>query len=103
MYVIVFQNCLNYVQRINPPLNFTPSISLFLLKVVGLTASLGVGKANSELMAQKYIQKMMANLDAEELSTVNKCLPELTEHVIVAEQGTFFSFYAATKLTKTSI
>ncbi|VDI28322.1 ATP-dependent RNA helicase DDX58, partial [Mytilus galloprovincialis] len=56
--------------------------------VVGLTASLGVGKANSELMAQKYIQKMMANLDAEELSTVNKCLPELTEHVIVAEQET---------------
>ncbi|CAC5422567.1 DDX58 [Mytilus coruscus] len=56
--------------------------------VVGLTASVGVGRANSEEMAQKYIQKMMANLDAEELSTVNECLPELTEHVIVAEQET---------------
>jgi hypothetical protein len=31
---------------------------------------------------------MMANLDAEELVTVQKCLPELSEHVIVPEQGT---------------
>jgi hypothetical protein len=31
---------------------------------------------------------MMANLDAEELVTVKKCLPELSEHVIVPEQGT---------------
>lgn len=58
------------------------------MQVVGLTASVGVGRANSDEMAQKHIQKMMANLDAEELSTVNECLPELTEHVIVAEQGT---------------
>lgn len=56
--------------------------------VVGLTASVGVGRANTEVMAQNHIQKMMANLDAEVISTVNECLPELTEHVIVAEQET---------------
>ena len=31
---------------------------------------------------------MMANLDAEELVTVTKCLPELSEQVIVPDQGT---------------
>lgn len=55
--------------------------------MVGLTASVGVGRANPEKEI-KYIQKMMANLDAEELSTVKKCLPELTEHAIVVKQET---------------
>ncbi|CAG2224487.1 DDX58 [Mytilus edulis] len=66
--------------------------------VVGLTASVGVGRANTEVMAQTHIQKMMANLDAEVISTVNECLPELTEHVIVAEQGT--TIYLSNKYHK---
>lgn len=49
-------------------------------------------------MAQNHIQKMMANLDAEVISTVNDCLPELTEHVIVAEQGT--TIYLSNKYHK---
>lgn len=50
-------------------------------------------------MAQNHIQKMMANLDAEVISTVNECLPELTEHVIVAEQGT--TIYLSNKYSNT--
>ncbi|VDI05287.1 ATP-dependent RNA helicase DDX58 [Mytilus galloprovincialis] len=57
--------------------------------VVGLTASFGVGRVIPH-DENKYIPRMMANLDAEELSTVKKCLTELTEHAIVVQQDTSF-------------
>ncbi|XP_071167748.1 ATP-dependent RNA helicase DHX58-like isoform X2 [Mytilus edulis] len=45
--------------------------------VVGLTALVSMERAFSGDIAIKKIQKMMANLDARELCTVNICLPKL--------------------------
>ncbi|XP_052100646.1 interferon-induced helicase C domain-containing protein 1-like isoform X1 [Mytilus californianus] len=94
--LMVFDECHNanashpYAQIMNEYMDLKLDESVDRQKlpfVVGLTASVGVGRANLE-DENKYIQKMMANLDAEELSTVKKCLPELTEHAIVVEQET---------------
>ena len=58
------------------------------IQIVGFTASVGVGRTSTDQGAEEHIKTMMANLDAEELVTVTKCLPELSEYVIVPEQGT---------------
>jgi hypothetical protein len=47
------------------------------IQIVGFTASVGVGRTSTEQGAEEHIQRMMANLDAEELVTVKRCLPEL--------------------------
>lgn len=54
--------------------------------IVGLTASVGVGRAKTTDGAIQWIKTMMANMDAEELATVRACVGELSEHVIVPEQ-----------------
>ncbi|XP_052100653.1 antiviral innate immune response receptor RIG-I-like isoform X2 [Mytilus californianus] len=54
--------------------------------IVGLTASVGVGRAKTTEGAIDWIKTMMANMDAEELATVRVNIDELSEHVIVPEQ-----------------
>ena len=44
--------------------------SLLYHQVLGLTASMGVGKASTAYEAEYHIMKMCANLDAEEICTV---------------------------------
>jgi len=52
-----------------------------------LTASVGVGKANTKIEAVKWIEKIMAHLDAEELATVREKKRQLGEYVTVPEQS----------------
>jgi ATP-dependent RNA helicase DDX58 len=47
---------------------------------VGLTASVGVGKAKSMDEAVEWIRKLMANLDAEEMCTVREHIDELNKY-----------------------
>lgn len=56
-------------------------------KIVGLTASVGVGKAEKEEKAMGWIISMMANMDAEELSVVEENKAELAQHVYIPDQG----------------
>ncbi|XP_052100654.1 antiviral innate immune response receptor RIG-I-like [Mytilus californianus] len=58
-----------------------------LPKVIGLTASVGVGKSNKIPGAKDHIKTTMANLDAEELVTVKKNRLELSEHVVIPDKG----------------
>ena len=50
-------------------------------KVVGLTASLGVGKSKTLLKAKEHIIKLCSNLDAELISTVKDNIEELRRNV----------------------
>ncbi|XP_076102863.1 antiviral innate immune response receptor RIG-I-like isoform X1 [Mytilus galloprovincialis] len=58
-----------------------------LPKVIGLTASVGVGKSNKIPGAKNHIKATMSNLDAVELVTVKKNRLELSEHVVVPDKG----------------
>ena len=58
-----------------------------LLQIVGLTASVGVGRAKTTDGAIAWIKTMMANMDAEELATVRVNVVELSEYVIVPDQS----------------
>ena len=60
---------------------------VFSHQIVGLTASVGVGRTKNTDGAIEWIKTMMANLDAEELATVRINSDELHKHVIVPEQG----------------
>ena len=63
-------------------------LNFFLLfQIVGLTASLGVGKATRDYDAQDHILHLCANLDAPIISTVERNLDELKEIVPVPEEG----------------
>ena len=54
-----------------------------------MTASLGVGKAYSDADARDYIIGLCANLDAKNLSTVERYKDELKQHVNVPKRGRF--------------
>uniref|UniRef100_A0A0M3KC93 Dicer-related helicase (inferred by orthology to a C. elegans protein) n=1 Tax=Anisakis simplex TaxID=6269 RepID=A0A0M3KC93_ANISI len=58
------------------------------VQVVGLTASLGVGKAKSEEEAREHILRMCANLDADVLSRVRRYESELREFSRIATDET---------------
>lgn len=55
--------------------------------MIGLTASVGVGKSNKIPGAKNHIKATMSNLDAVELVTVKKNRLELSEHVVVPDKG----------------
>nr|WBR62860.1 RIG-I like receptor 1 [Azumapecten farreri] len=59
-----------------------------LPQVVGLTASVGVGKAKKKEDAITWIEKIMAHLDAHELCTVQHHTSKLREYVSLPEQST---------------
>ncbi|OWF42873.1 probable ATP-dependent RNA helicase DDX58 [Mizuhopecten yessoensis] len=59
-----------------------------LPQVVGLTASVGVGKAKKKEDAITWIEKIMAHLDAHELCTVQQNTSKLREYVSLPEQST---------------
>ncbi|XP_062594925.1 antiviral innate immune response receptor RIG-I-like [Saccostrea cucullata] len=57
-----------------------------LPQIVGLTASVGVGKAKNTEKAMEWIFSMMANMDAEELCVVEDYKAELAQHVNIPDQ-----------------
>ncbi|KAK3585486.1 hypothetical protein CHS0354_003334 [Potamilus streckersoni] len=59
-----------------------------LPQILGLTASMGVGKSKSDNDALDYIVSIMANLDTSKLSTVEKNKEELKEFISIPEEET---------------
>lgn len=64
------------------------------MQIVGLTASVGVGKSKStkqksrnEAEAMQWIFSVMANMDSEELCVVEEHKEELAQHVNIPDQG----------------
>jgi len=55
--------------------------------VIGLTASVGVGKAKSMKQAVDYVLTLCANLDCQVISTVTDNIAELNTHVNRPEEG----------------
>ncbi|CAH3018864.1 unnamed protein product [Porites evermanni] len=65
-----------------------PGYQHSLPQIVGLTASLGTGKASSVDRAEEHIILVSANLDAEAISTVRKNQAELKKYANVPERAT---------------
>ncbi|KAG7477062.1 hypothetical protein MATL_G00089250 [Megalops atlanticus] len=59
-----------------------------LPQIVGLTASVGVGKSKNEQDAREHIYQLCANLDTETISTVSQHVEELRNHVFVPNKDT---------------
>ncbi|KAI1905223.1 hypothetical protein AGOR_G00013910 [Albula goreensis] len=59
-----------------------------LPQIVGLTASVGVGKSKNEQEAREHIYQLCANLDTDTISTVSEHLEELSSHVFVPNKDT---------------
>lgn len=59
------------------------------VKVVGFTASLGTGKAQSVEKAEQHILLVSANLDAEVISTVKKNKEELKKYANIPKMEIF--------------
>lgn len=59
-----------------------------LPQIIGLTASVGVGKAKNEDQAVKHIQSLMSNLDAEVICTVQNNMSELRRYVNIPDEET---------------
>nr|ALD49743.1 retinoic acid-inducible protein I [Anguilla japonica] len=59
-----------------------------LPQIVGLTASVGVGKSKNERDAREHIYQLCANLDTDTISTVRQNEEELSSHVFVPDKDT---------------
>jgi len=62
-------------------------IVLCLMQVIGLTASVGVGKAKSMQQAVDHVLSLCANLDCRDISTVSDSVAELNRHVNKPHEG----------------
>ncbi|CAH1791869.1 unnamed protein product, partial [Owenia fusiformis] len=60
-----------------------------LPQILGLTASLGVGRSKNDKEAQEHIKGVLANLDCAAIATVEKNLDELKRFVSCPEQEIF--------------
>jgi len=60
---------------------------VFVSQVVGLTASVGVGKAKSTDQAIDHILKLCANLHCHEICTVTKNIADLAKNVNKPKEG----------------
>ena len=54
-------------------------MDLLIVKVVGLTASVGVGKAGNQEQARKHIRKLCAHLDTDFIRTVARNTEQLAQ------------------------
>lgn len=54
--------------------------------IVGMTASVGVGKATEDMKAKRHIEKVLANMDAEMIVTVTENIMELKKYVNIPKQ-----------------
>jgi len=72
------------------------------VQVIGLTASVGVGKSKSMKQAVNHVLMLCANLDCQDISTVTENISELNRHVNKPTEGavTFGSCQLATFLNK---
>ena len=61
--------------------------SVNLLQIVGLTASVGVGKAKLMQKAVDHILKLCANLDVTQICTVREHVDELKNHTNEPTEG----------------
>ena len=66
---------------------FECHFAVHLIQVIGLTASVGVGKANSMKQAVDHVLTLCANLDCQVISTVIDNIAELNRHVNKPEEG----------------
>ncbi|XP_073244353.1 ATP-dependent RNA helicase DHX58-like isoform X3 [Porites lutea] len=66
-----------------------PGYQHSLPQIVGLTASLGAGRAPSRDKAEEHIILVSANLDAEAISTVRENRAELQKYANIPDQETF--------------
>jgi len=57
------------------------------MQVIGLTASVGVGKAKSMEQAVDHVLTLCANLDCQDISTVSDNIGELNRHVNKPNEG----------------
>lgn len=64
--------------------------------IVGMTASVGVGKATEDMKAKRHIEKVLANMDAEMIVTVTENIMELKKYVNIPKQ----KLYKVTKREK---
>ncbi|KAL3863071.1 hypothetical protein ACJMK2_004848 [Sinanodonta woodiana] len=72
----------NKIMQLYRDIKLTPEADTSSLpQIIGLTASIGVGKANGILQAKEHIKRIMANMDAELISTVKDNLDELYQYV----------------------
>ena len=67
----------------------THCVVLCLIQVIGLTASVGVGKAKSMKQAVDHVLTVCANLDCQDISTVSENIDVLNEHVNKPDEGRY--------------
>ena len=58
-----------------------------IFQIIGLTASVGVGKAKNVDQAVQHIKSLMANLDSEMICAVKNNMKELRSYVNVPDEG----------------
>ena len=64
-----------------------PNFQVFFCKVIGITASLGVGDARGNDSAVYFVLKKCANLDARQIAVVKRNKEELAKYVHEPTEG----------------
>lgn len=59
-----------------------------------MTASIGIGKADTEKDAVTYMLNICANMDVDEISTVEKYKDDMRKHVPVPSEGGYSQTWA---------